>query len=225
MSLKDRDLLEIELASMIAETLEMEISNRGEAILAVSGGSTPKGLFEKLSKIEIQWKNVTILPVDDRILSADHEDQNGTMIRSLLVQNKAAVAKFIPLVYNANDKVENLLTARENIGQLKLPITVALLGMGLDGHTASLFPCSNELKAGLDLDNPESLINVQPQNAPYDRISLTASTILDSKKIFLQIFGVDKKDLLEKARIDGNPMKYPINSFLGHEQLKIYWSN
>lgn len=223
--MENRESLENELALLIASYLKDEIVLHGEAVLAVSGGSTPDGLFEKLSKTDMDWEKVTIIPVDERLLPNDHEDQNGKKIRSLLLKNKARVAKFISFVYDLENAERNLELAEDHLKQLKFPITVCVLGMGNDGHTASIFPCSPEIKDALKGDGSNRLISVSPQTAPYKRVSLVANMIHEAKHLILHIYGAEKQKVLEKARDVGDPLKYPVSAFLKHEQLKIYWSN
>ena len=106
---------------------------------------------------------------------------------------------------------------------IRLPFDVVVLGMGSDGHTASLFPCSEELSDAMDLNNPNMLVLTSPKTAPYQRISLTAKVITDSKNIFLHLNGSSKLHTLESAMKYKDSSKMPIYAFL-ENGLSIYWS-
>ena len=221
----ERNRIEKELSTVIADILQEEINKIGVASLAVSGGSTPDGLFKLLSMCEIEWEKVYVFPVDERLLPNGHEEQNGTKIKSMLLQKKAKKAKFIPLLYDSDNPLLNLNAANTALDKISFPITVSVLGMGNDGHTASLFPNSNGTKEGLNTNSKERLVNVLPKEAPYQRISFTANTIKASKRLFLHIYGADKQVVLENARRSKDSMKYPIHAFLNHDHFQIYWSN
>ena len=104
-----------------------------------------------------------------------------------------------------------------------MPFDIVILGMGADGHTASLFPCSDELEKGMDLKTNHTLISTNPKTAPYERISLTAKSIMDAKKIFLHLNGSSKLNTLEEAMNLSDSSKMPIYAFLNHG-LDIFWS-
>ncbi len=211
-----------DLCARIVSFLAREIEQKGEASLAVSGGSTPKELFKFLSKTELDWEKVTVIPVDERLVTDGHPDQNGSLIKNFLLQEKAAKAKFYPLVYDAKEAENNLKQALENLNQVPTPITVVVLGMGTDGHTASLFPGSSALEKGIDPNFEQELLNVTPPAAPYERISMSRNFIAKAKHIFLHFYGEEKQEVLEEVRKKADHAQYPIYAFLTMPQLQIF---
>ena len=118
---------------------------------------------------------------------------------------------------------EGQKNSEETLRNITLPFDVVVLGMGADGHTASLFPCSDELSDAMDLNNLNKLISISPKTAPYERISFTAKVIIDSKNIFLHLNGSNKLHTLESAMECKDSSKMPIYAFL-EKGLSIYWS-
>ena len=224
--MKTRLALEKELAILVSSKLANSIKERGFATLLVSGGSTPIQLFHELSNIDINWSNVNVIPVDERFLPNEHPDQNGTLIRNCLLINKASSANFYPLILNSTDPELNLSALESSIKKIIQPFTVVILGMGTDGHTASLFPCSEELEEGLDLNSNNDLIITNPTTAPYQRISFTRKALLNTENLYLHCYGEEKKKILDN--LDSNTEKtYPIKAFIQQTSTKpeIFWTN
>jgi 6-phosphogluconolactonase len=134
------------LAEKIIDILSQAIINKGSASIAVSGGSTPKALFNILSNSTLDWEKVTVTLVDDRWLAPNHPDSNQHLVEQQLLQNKAVNARFVGL-YQADKGLADTIDFL-NTQQPESSFDVLLLGMGNDGHTASLFPCSTQLKHG-----------------------------------------------------------------------------
>ena len=130
---------------------------------------------------------------------------------------------FFPLKNDANTAKEGAISSEKSLESLSMPLDIVILGMGQDGHTASLFPCSEELSIGMDLNTKNILISTTPKTAPYERISLTAKSIMDAKKVFLHINGSSKLLALEEAMNLSDFYKMPIYAFLKHG-LDIFWS-
>lgn len=219
-----REELDITLCRDISAILNDAIEQKGQASIGVSGGSTPLNLFEHLSKTHLDWEKVSVFPIDERFLEDEHRDQNGTLIRNHFLKSNAKAAKFFPLVYDTNDYHQNLTVAESKLSAIQAPYDVIVLGMGLDGHTASLFPEIDNLSAGLDANNQQLLINTQPKNAPYKRISMTKAAIFKSNHLFLHMYGEEKKLLFDKATIVNDPYQFPILAFASHSNFKIYWT-
>ncbi len=223
--MKTRSELEIELATLICQKLEESIKNNGDATLLVSGGSTPINLFKLLSNKDINWKKVNIIPVDERFLPDGHPDQNGTLIRQHLLVKNASKANFVALILNSTDAMLNLSSAGIAIKKITRPFTVVILGMGTDGHSASLFPCCKELEQGLDLNNTADLIITNPTSAPYQRISFNRSALLNTENLYLHCYGEEKKQILNALDVS-TEKKYPIKAFIDQNNIKpeIFWS-
>ena len=139
------------------------------------------------------------------------------------MKNKAAQVNFIPLKNNAKTAKEGQIYSEKMLRKITLPFDVVVLGMGSDGHTASLFPCADELAEAMDLNNSNYLISTSPKTAPYERLSLTARVIFDSKNVFLHLNGSSKLHTLESAMEYKDLNKMPIYTFLKNG-LSIYWS-
>ncbi|EPJ44522.1 MAG: hypothetical protein OFPII_33950 [Osedax symbiont Rs1] len=208
------------LARQVASILAEQITANGHASLAVSGGSTPKRLFEILSNTAIQWQKVTILLVDDRWLDPSHSDSNQQLVERHLLQHLAADANFIALYQENSSAFAAQASINQTVAALQLPLDIVLLGMGNDGHTASLFPCSSQLLEGLSTS--ATYLATQPSTAPHCRISLSANAISGAKQLFLQLKGSDKKQTLERALSGNNQMKMPIRRFLTRK-LQVLW--
>lgn len=208
------------LAETVGTILMRQIASKQSASLAVSGGSTPKRLFELLSNIDLDWQHVTITLVDDRWLESSHSDSNQQLVEKNLLQNFATKAKFIGLYQEgysavaASDKVNQIFSS------VDLPFDVVLLGMGNDGHTASLFPCSKQLEEGLTTS--ATYLATQPNTAPYARMSLSAKAIESASHLFLQLKGPEKKATLSKALNGDNQQEMPIRRFLNHD-ITVLW--
>ncbi len=221
-----RNVLDQTLADKVANILAEAINRTGKASLAVSGGSTPKGFFSALSVKDIAWKNVTITLADERWVNIDSEASNTRLVHENLLQNKAESAKFFHLKQGDNLCSETLSDLNLAAKTSLLPLDVLILGMGEDGHTASLFPCSDEISAGLAVPNDDVLMAVTPKTAPHQRITFTFASLLASKQTFLHLCGTAKKQVLEKALADNNELEMPIRAFLQHPDVntQVYWA-
>lgn len=221
-----RSELESNLVVEIAKTLAHDIEHKGQATLLVSGGSTPVNLFKLLSNIDLDWSKVTISLVDERYVPDGHKDQNGGLVKANLLQNKAAKAQFIPLVQNAENAEVNLRQVRDDFSSDHFPLSVVILGMGTDGHTASLFPDAPELDYGMDLNSEEDLIITNPQTAPHQRITFTRRALLNTNRLILHCYGAEKALILKEADQKRDYHIYPIAAFMNQElkDLEVYWA-
>jgi len=223
----DRTALTTALADAVCERLDRAISSRGRATLAVSGGSTPKPLFEALSRRELAWEKVTVLLVDERWVAADDPASNEHLVRTSLLQNRAAAANFIPMRSAAAQPREDEAACSERLRPL-FPLDLILLGMGSDGHTASLFPGTDRLDQAMALERGKKKIcmAIRPPAAPHERMTLTLAAILDSREIFIHIVGVGKKAVLEKALAHGPAEDMPIRAIVRQEQVPVtvFWA-
>ena len=206
-----REALAENLARDVAEELFRAIEAKGKATLAVSGGSTPKLFFEKLSETDLPWHRVTVTLVDERQVPESSERSNARLVRATLLQNKAAAAQFVPLYGNPQ------------AGDV-LPFDVAILGMGSDGHTASFFPGGDHLAEALDSDTPKRLIEMTAPGAGEPRLTFTLPVLEASGRLKLHIEGADKKSVLDKALADGPEEDMPVRAVLrSATPVTLYW--
>jgi len=221
-----RSELESKLVAEIAQTLAQDIEHKGRATLLVSGGSTPLNLFKLLSNADIEWSKVTVSLVDERFVPDGHKDQNGELVKANLLQNKALKAQFIPLVQNAEDATSNLDQVRSSFSSNHFPLSVVILGMGTDGHTASLFPDAPELDEGMDLNQSEWLMITNPKVAPHQRITFTRKALLNTNRLILHCYGQEKALILKEAEQKLDYHIYPIAAFMGQDMidLEVYWT-
>lgn len=210
----DSSALNEDFANRLTAILSAAIAARGAAYLVVSGGRTPQALFSKLSQTDLDWSKVTITLADDRFLPDTEADSNERLVKATLLQHQAAAATFISL-YAATATAE--LAVPELLQRVnKLPtFDAVILGMGEDGHTASLFPCSKEISQGLASDAPD-LLAVNPTTAPYQRISFSKQRLLNSRVLFLHLVGASKLTVLEQAQASQDELAMPIRAFIHH---------
>jgi 6-phosphogluconolactonase len=214
------------LADKVAASLSAAITTKGTAVIAVSGGSTPKAFFQELSTRDIDWSKVTITLVDERFVPADNPRSNHLLVAGNLLQNNAKAATFQPL-YQAAASVEDAArlstSATASIGN---PFDVVILGMGGDGHTASFFPGGNKLAVALDPKTPRGVITMDAEGAGEPRLTFTFSSLQDAALLVLHIEGESKKDVLAKAERAGDEADMPIRAILRRaaSPLDIYWA-
>ncbi|WP_019646695.1 6-phosphogluconolactonase [Novispirillum itersonii] len=189
------------LADAIAATLLACLTRQDRAVLAVSGGRSPVPLFQTLRERDLPWQRVTITLVDERCLPSDHPDSNARLVRTHLLAGRAATACFRPLWLQPATPEDLISNA---IKQWQTP-DLTLLGMGEDGHTASLFPGATNLTTGLAADTAAPLLLIDPPTAPHRRISMTAAEIARSRQVFLSIAGDAKLSVLQQALTAPSP--------------------
>jgi 6-phosphogluconolactonase len=199
------DSLAIELAQDIAQRLHRAIQTRGKAVLSVSGGKSPIALFEALRVRDIDWSKVIITLVDERCVPNTHPDSNAHLVKQHLLQDAAHAATLVPMVnetIDVSDATQQADWASEQL-QTAGPADVLVLGMGADGHTASLFPDAPNLAQALDLHSTQGCVGITlvhpPANAPYPRVTQTLANLLTAKHIALPISGDDKRNTLQRA--------------------------
>jgi 6-phosphogluconolactonase len=218
----DGQALATALAARLADDLRNAIDARGEATIAVSGGNTPKRLFDRLSHEVLDWSRVTVTLVDERWVPDTDERSNARLVESLLLRHNAADAQFVPLYAEAATPEAGIAQVRTRIGTMKLPFDIVVLGMGPDGHTASFFPGGDRLGEALDLTNTAEVLPMRAPDAGEPRITFTLSVLLKARSLYLHIEGADKRVLLEQAEQPESSL--PIASVLHRaRQLEIYW--
>jgi len=201
------------LASDIVSKLKNAIATKGQAVLLVSGGRSPIALFEQLNQTDIAWDKVIISLVDDRWVGPTHESSNENLVNQHLLINKAAKARFIGLVAQGDSAFDGIEQSIELIKDIK-EIDVMILGMGEDGHTASIFPCCAQVEAAMSVDNHQRLIATQPTTAAFERVSFTLNEILAAKQVYLPLNGDNKVRVFEQAQQLEDLAKMPISAVI-----------
>ena len=209
------------LASSVAAQLNQAIAEQGVATLVVSGGRSPVAFFESLVKQPLDWSKVVVSLADERWVPVEHADSNAGLLKKHLLQGPAAKARFVGL-YNAAATVERAaLEADQGLAELP-PIDVLILGMGDDGHTASLFPNSPNLSEALQLDNSRRCWAMLAPTVPHQRLSMSRSLLASAKHKVLSIQGQSKLNTLNEALGGTDVAALPIRAFL-QPTLEIYW--
>jgi 6-phosphogluconolactonase len=221
-----RRLLAESLASETAKNLAESIKQNGRASMVVSGGSTPELFFHELSWQEIAWSLVTIVMADERWVPPEHPDSNEKFIKNKLLQNKAHNAQFFGFYNYSENAIQGCGKYRDELQNIQQPFDVVVLGMGDDGHTASLFPGAENLKQALSLDGHQMCVAVQPPQAGHERATLTLPALLNAKQIFLHIQGEKKRAAYEQALAGGPPEEMPIRAVIFQEKVPVhvYWA-
>lgn len=214
------------LAERIAGRLRDAVAERGHALLAVSGGSTPKHFFEALSRQTLDWAKVQITLVDERWVPESNERSNAALVKAMLLQHEASQAQFVPLYSDAPTPEAGLAAVRARLASLELPFDAVILGMGNDGHTASFFPGGDRLPEALDINNTARVLPMRAGGAGEPRITFTLSALLDTRALYLHIEGEAKRQLLADARLAlGEAANFPVRSVLTQQRVPVavYW--
>lgn len=211
-----------QLAETVAEALREAIESHGRASLAVSGGRSPVAFFQCLSRAELDWSQVVVSLADERWVDPRSTQSNEYLVCNYLLQGRAASASFIGL-HQPADSLEAAAEAAESaLEALPQPIDVLVLGMGEDGHTASLFPDSPNLAQALDPEGSRRCLPMQAPTEPRERLTLTAPMLLAARHQLLVISGTAKVETLRRAIAGNDVREMPIRAFL-HYPLEIHW--
>jgi 6-phosphogluconolactonase len=212
-----------QLAQQIGDALRAAVGTRGTASLLVPGGRTPVPLFRALRRQDIPWRRVNISLTDERWVSPEIADSNERLVRTELLAEAAAEAGFVPLHNPAPDSQQGAAQSWRNLGTLAQPFDVVVLGMGDDGHFASLFPDSPGLAAALDPGATPGCVAMRAPVAPFDRVSLNLAALAQARQLFLLVSGQHKLALIETA---GTRRRLPIDSLLAlrHPEPRVCWA-
>ena len=214
------------LASDIVASLQAALQAGRRASLAVAGGRSPLALFEQLSTVALDWHRVGITLTDERWVAATSPDSNERLVREHLLRNAAASADFIGLKSSDAPPQAAAASSWLAIARLPRPFDYVLLGMGDDGHTASLFPDSPGLDAALDPLAPPACVAMLAPSSPRTRISLNMSALLDARRVGLLILGDGKWSTYERAALAGPVEQMPVRALLRQQRvpLSVYWA-
>ncbi|MDC8010927.1 6-phosphogluconolactonase [Tahibacter soli] len=221
-----REPLAQALAAAVADDLRAGIAQRGVASLAVSGGSTPRLFFDHLAQEDLDWSRVVVTLVDERWVPETDARSNAAMARKALLSNGSGRARFVPLYDDAPDPESALDVVDARLDDVPLPFDAVVLGMGLDGHTASFFPHGDRLAAALDPRGEARVISMRAEAAGEPRITLTLPTLLATQALYLHIEGDTKAQVLAQAlAADATAEEFPIRAVVRYagEPVRLYW--
>ncbi|MDQ3245658.1 MAG: 6-phosphogluconolactonase [Pseudomonadota bacterium] len=214
------------VAGDVGFIVESALDARGDSLIAVPGGSTPQPILAKLAKRELQWRKVTIIPTDERLVPMDDERSN---VRALAKAFLPLGARVIPIAADIADYRLAGNSADARLQDLHWPPDLVWLGMGKDGHTASIFD-GPDLQDALEAPKARRAVGVMPDPLPEEaavpRVTLTRSAILSARTILITITGSEKRELLEQAIGDGQSSKLPIGRVLAEidQPIDIHWA-
>ena len=214
------------VAGDVAFIIESALDARGEALIALPGGKTPLPIYAKLAAAKLNWKKVTIVPTDERLVELSDPRSN---IRAIAQAFLPTGARVFPINSDIADYKLAGNSANAKLADLKFPLDLAWLGVGSDGHTASIF-AGPDLEDALNAPKGRHAIGVMPDplppEAPVARVTLTRSAILSARTVLITITGQDKRDLLEGAIEDGQSSKLPIGRVLAEAEqpIDIHWA-
>jgi len=216
------------LAVDIARRLTEAVKARGVASLVVPGGSTPGRLFDALATQDAPWDKVQVTGTDERWLPHGHPDTHETLVRTRLLKGRAAQATYVSLKTASPTPAGAEPAVEAEISRMPRPFDVTLIGMGDDGHFASLFPHASGLDGALE---PHSPLLVASFHVPHaagspDRISLSLSALLDSRFLGILITGASKLATLERAEAGDDAHEMPVRALLRQDRtpVTIFWS-
>jgi 6-phosphogluconolactonase len=205
----DPDALADSAAAAVAACLAQGLAARGHAALVATGGRSPGPVYDRLAEVELDWAHVVATLSDERQVDADSPNSNARLLRERLFRGRAEAARFLPLTDYAEPALRKLL-----------PFDAVMLGMGEDGHVASLIPGSPVLDVGMDPEGA-ALIAESPQgfgSPPVARITLTLSALLQSRAIFLLIAGEAKRQVIADAQAGAD---LPVRAILQQDRVPV----
>jgi 6-phosphogluconolactonase len=222
----DMETLSRELAAQLAASLKASIAARGLASLVVSGGRSPVRLFEILRTQALDWSRVCIALADERWVAPEDEASNEHLVRSVLLKDQAAAARFLGLKNAAPTPDLGAVSAWETFARVPRPFDAVILGMGDDGHTASLFPGSPNLPLALNQAAVAGCVGMWSPVAPQARLSLNLTALLDTRRIVVLIAGESKWNTLTAACQDGPVQDMPVRAVLRQSRtpVAVMWS-
>lgn len=218
---KPREQLAEHLAEATGEALRQDLARQERALLVLSGGSTPVPFLQALARQQLPWERVEVTLADERWVRETDEASNARLVRLHLLTGSAAAANFVSLTTDDETPEQGVEAVTRRIEALSWPASLVVLGMGSDGHTASLFPDSRELELGLTTDAP--VLATRTPSQPQPRITLSADRLHQARRHVLHITGDDKRSVLAQAMSGDDSRELPIRAFLSCP-LAIYWA-
>jgi 6-phosphogluconolactonase len=217
-----RDAASAAIAARMAGLVRAQLGRNGAADFVVGGGTTPGACFEYLSGYEMAWDKIQVALSDERWVPSDHKDSNERLVRATMLKDAASAGRILS-IYQSDLSVDERCDALQ-FEKPEKGFACAMVGMGSDGHFASLFPDADSLESGLSLDNARFYMPVRTGASPHPRISMTLSALLESDEVLLFFFGEEKLAVFENAHtIDKT---YPITALLEQDKtpVSLYWA-
>lgn len=210
-------------AERLASALGRRLDAQDEASIVVSGGSTPADCLKALSHAELDWSNVHIVLSDERWVPPTSDDSNERMVGETLLVNGASTAQLLPMFADDTTVDDRAVELDKAIRSLPFPFAATLLGMGADGHFASLFPDADDLDTGLDPDANKLATVVRTASSPHPRLSLTMAALSRADEVLLLVFGDEKRRTLEAA-FESDDL--PVARLLRQKRapVSVYWA-
>jgi 6-phosphogluconolactonase len=213
------------VAGDVGFIVESAVDARGSSLIALPGGTTGPAIFVRLASQQLPWKKVTVIPTDDRLVPMDDERSN---VRAIAKAFLPAGTRVIPIATEIPDYRLAGKSADARLQDLPWPPDLVWLGMGKDGHTASIF-AGPDLQDALEAPKARRVIGVMPEPMPVDapvaRVTLTRASILAARTILITVTGAEKRAVLEQAIADGQSSKLPIGRVLAEvdQPIDIHW--
>ncbi len=222
----DNDALSRTLSAQLTTSLKAAIRARGLASLVVSGGKSPIKLFERLRAEDLDWSLVCVALADERWVEPSNPGSNEKLVRDVLLQGSAAAARFLGLKNAAPTPDLGAVSAWETFARVPRPFDAVVLGMGDDGHTASLFPGSPNLPRALNPEAVAGCVGMWSPVAPHPRLSLNLSALLDARRIVVSIGGAEKWRTYCAAHNSGDVQDMPVRAVLRQRRtpVEVMWS-
>ena len=216
------DALEDNLLSLIEVNLRIETKSSNEVIVLLSGGACSLSLYKRFNEIsKVNWSKVKFGLVDEKWVDNESNETNFYKISEALGDTILQKASITPLIYDLKDEINNLSLAKLSNSVFLNEKSIVLLEMGLDGHTASLFPNTVHTENALSEIHPDISLNIAPFH-PKKRLTHNLKSLLNSKKIILNILGNENEDILKRANKELLPISYVMNTM--SSEVEIFWS-
>ncbi len=210
------------LAQSVAHDLRQALAERPQASLLVSGGRSPIPFFQALSVEKLDWSKVVVSLADERWVTPSQPDSNGRLVEENLLRNAAAAAHWLPLKTADATPEDGIPAIERAMVALPLPVDVLVLGVGEDGHTASLFPCADETPLAMTSDRLVAAIH--PRTAPHARVTFTLPILLQARSTFVAIAGQSKREVLERAVAAVPPLPSGEVLLASRGAVHVFWS-
>ncbi len=214
----DAEMMMMDIADLLASELRSTLSGHDHASLAVPGGTTPGPIFDALCGAPLDWSRVHVMLTDERWVPEDSPRSNTRLLRDRLLREAAAAARLVPLYLPAETPEDRLEEIAEGL-RPELPLSVLLLGMGADMHTASIFPGADRLEDALN--GADLVVPMRAPGAPEPRVTLTARVLREAMSTHIVIKGAEKREALERAR-HLKPEEAPVAAVL--RRATVHWA-